>query len=612
MRTTRRSRLYPVLLTATVLSAGLLWGMGSALARSDSPSPSGSPAPAATSGDKVILRIGWLQNLDSLNPFIGYQNISWAVWSENYDMLVRYDADTLKPVPGLAESWEHSPDGKTWTFHLRHDVKWQDGQPLTASDVAFTFNYIVDNQLSNFTAYTDGIKHATVVDEYTVRFDCSKPKANMLQMWVYIVPEHIWKNISPQDAENRYRNDPPIIGSGPFQVTAYKKGQYVEMTANKQYWGGAPKVDKLYFVIYTNQDTMVADMKAGSLQYGEVPKAQFEPFGKQEGWTTNKAHDDTFENLGINCYTGPSLGNPVLTDWRFRHALNWAIDRDKLAQTAWGGGALPATGFLPSEYWKPPIDYYWEPAAQDKYTFDLQKANDELDAAGYTDTDGDGIREFKGKPIELRLWAVSEKSEYTQAAKLIAGWLRQVGLKIDLQTMNDGAVSAGIYRMSGGEFYPDYDMFVWGWGGDFDPGFLLAIFLTNQINGWSDCAWSNDQYDALYQQQNGEFDEAKRRDLIWEMQRIVYEQSPYIVLVYPETLEAYDTGRWTGWVRQPSETGSVQNYWSYLNVRPTTITGASKSNRTGMIALIVLAAVVAVAVVVWLLLRGRGKAVEEP
>ncbi len=590
---------------ALILSIGLLVGLGSALAADSSPSPNAG-------NEKVVLQFGWYENIDSLNPFIGYASVAFAVFYENYDTLVNYDAETLQPVPGVAESWEHSADGKTWTFHIRHDIKWQDGRPLTAKDVAFTFNYVVDNEMGAFTTYTNALEHTSAVDDYTVRMECSKPKAGILQMLVPILPEHIWGKIDPGDAGSKFQNLPPIVGSGPFQVVEWKKDGFVRMVANKEYWGGAPKIDQLIFRFYANQDTMVQDFKAGAIQWAKIPQAQFASLQNTPGVAAIKAQGDDFEELGMNCYTGPSLGNPALKDPAFRKALNWAIDREAMASVAYGGGAVAATGFLPSGFWKASLDYHWEPPADQKYTFDLERAKQELDAAGYRDTDGDGVREGKdGKPIKLRLWSISEKNEYTGAAKLMASSLHQVGLQIELQTMEDGAFSAGAYNTVEGKFKPDYDLFVWGWTGDSDPGFLLSVFLTSQINSWSDCAWSNVEYDDLFKQQDAELDPQKRRDLIWRMQEIVYAQSPYVVLVYPQSLEVYDTADWEGWVRQPSGTGTVQNNWTYLSIRPKTAAATeSGGGANWIVAVIVLVALVVIGLV-WLLMRRRGTALEE-
>jgi peptide/nickel transport system substrate-binding protein len=597
----RYGRRLPLLALAAILIAALVWSLGSALADSSSPSPA--------SGKKIILQVGWYENIDSLNPFIGQQNVAYDVYRLNYDFLVNYDADTLAPIPGLATSWSHSPDGKTWVFKIRKDIRWQDGQPLTASDVAFTFNYIIHNQMTAYTNYTQFIKDAVALDPWTVRFDCSRPKAGILQMWVPILPKHIWGKISPADAQNKFQNPAPVIGSGAFQVVDWVKDQYVRLDANKGYWGGAPKIDEILFRIYTNQETEAADLRSGAIQYADVAPAQYRAFVNKPTWTIHKATDDSFENMGVDCYTlGPSTGNPVLKDWRFRNALNWAIDRRAIATIAYNGAAVPATSFLPSGYWKAPLDYHWQPPASEAYTYDPTKAGRLLDAAGYKEVNG-VRRDHNGKPIALRLWAVTEKNQYVVASKLIAGYLEKIGLKVTLQTMDSGAIDDKLYNNAGNTFKPDFDLFVWGWGGDYDPGFLLSIFLTSQINGWSDSAWSDPQYDRLFEQQASELDPQKRKAIVWQMEQIIYQQSPYVVLVYPQTLQVYDTQHWQGWVRQPAGTGSVNNYWTYREVAPRE--AAAEHSAARWPAAVVAGAAIIIALAAWRTLRRRRKPVAE-
>ena len=219
-------------LLAALLCGGLVWGLAAALATSS------SPAPAA----KVVLRIGLTGGSpDSLNPFAGQNASCYEIWSLNYDLLVGFSAgDYGHPqgaaATGLADRWTVSDGGKVWTFHIRSGVTWQDGVPLTAKDVAFTYNYVIKNQLSNYTAYTNFITSVTAPNDNTVVFTCSKPKANMLDMRVYIVPEHIWETV-PGQAVNDYEDSAPIVGSGPFQLTSYKPGDEAVMTANKKLLG---------------------------------------------------------------------------------------------------------------------------------------------------------------------------------------------------------------------------------------------------------------------------------------------------------------------------------------------------------------------------------------
>jgi peptide/nickel transport system substrate-binding protein len=160
-------------------------------------------------------------------------------------------------------------------------------------------------------------------------------------------------------------------------------------------------------------------------------------------------------------------------------------------------------------------------------------------------------------------------------------------------------------------FTPDYDLFVWGWTGDPDPGFLLSVLLTSQINSWSDSAWSNAEYDKLFKQQDSELDPVKRRDLVYRMQQIVYDQTPYLVLVYPLALQAYDTSAWQGWVNQPGPNGTLENQWTYLKLHPATA-ASTGGGANWIVAVVVAVVVVVLALVVWLVRRGRGRpAVEE-
>jgi peptide/nickel transport system substrate-binding protein len=625
-----RRHIHPLLillLVVALLVPGLVWGLGAAGATSESPSavPYGDGASAVGTG-KVIYKVGILGEPDNLNPFVGYLWSSFEMWYLAYDPLVGYDYGELRPVkgeesPGLATDWTVSADGKTWTFTIRSGVTWQDGRPLTASDVAFTYNYIIDNDLSNFTAYTEGITRAVAVDDTTVRFDCSEPKANMLNVWIPILPEHVWSKISGKDAAGKYENKPPFVGSGPFKCVEWKKNSYVKLVANPDYWRGVPKIEELYFDYYTNADTMVQDLKAGVIDGATgLLDAQYRQLQSQPGIEARTVHVNGFDELGFNCYTGgPSRGNPVLKDAKFRQALNYAVDKEKICSIAYGGHATPATTVIAADYYSDP-DWHWEPPADVAYSFDLEAAKQKLEEAGYTDTDGDGLREGKdGKPIALRLAARSESQISQNVGKLLAGWFADIGLKIDLSTMDDGALTDLMYATKDGEFNPDYDMFLWGWYSDLDPSSILSYFTTGQINSWSDCAWSDPEYDKLFKQQNQTIDPTQRKAIIDQMQQILYEESPYIVTAYSNDLEAYNIDKWQGYAASPSEVGNVlfppygnAGSENYLLIEPRTAVTGEESSSSTVAYVIVAAAVIVVALVAVLVLRGRrARATEE-
>jgi peptide/nickel transport system substrate-binding protein len=612
-----------LVLVAALLVLGLAWTIGAAASESPTPTLYGDSASPAASpgagGDTIQYKVGILAEPDNLNPFIGYLWSTFEIWYLTYDSLVGLDYGELKPIkgadsPGLATDWTVTPDGKTWTFTIRSGVKWQDGQPLTAKDVAFTYNYINQNNLSNFTTATEGIKTATAVNDTTVQFECTKPKANMLTVWVPILPEHIWSKIPGKDAANKYPNTPPYVGSGPFQCVEWKKNSYVKLVANPSYWRGTPAIQELFFDYYTNPDTMVQDLKASTIDGATgLLDAQYRQLLNVPGIQARTINTNGFDQIGFNCYTGPSRGAPALKDWKFRQALNWAIDKEKIAAVSYGGHAAPATTIITADYYTDP-DWHWEPPTDVAYGFDLEVAKQKLDEAGYKDTNGDGIRDYQGKPIALRLWARSESTISQSVSKLVAGSLTDVGLKITLQTMDDGALTDQIYATKDGKFNPDYDLFLWGWYSDLDPSPILSYFTTSQINGWSDCAWSNKEYDQLFVEQSQTIDPTARKALIDKMQEIIYRESPYIPTVYSNDLEAYNIDKWEGYAASPTKIGNVlfppygqAGNENFLLIQPKTATSTTSDTGSGNTTLWVVIGVGAVIIILLLVLVLRRK-----
>ena len=613
MRTTSVRK--AALAIAAALVCGLAWGLTGALAGSSSPASTG----------KIVLRAGWTNDPDSLNPFVGYESSSYEIWHLNYDMLIGYRASDLAPVPELAAAMPTtSADGKTVTFKLRPNIMWQDGQPLTARDVAFTYNRIIQWDLWAMSGYTKGIKNVEATDDLTAVFHLATPKANIIRMWIPILPEHIWKSVPKSTIQDKYPNKPPIIGSGPFQCVEWKNGRYARMVANKSYWRGAPKIDEIIFQTYQNADNMAADLKSGVIDMADgLPAAQFKSLSTDANLKLVSPPTRTFDYLCFNSYTSPnSMGNPVLKDPEFRTALDYAVNRRQLVDVAqFGLGKVGYTILTGVDYGA--INYQWEPTGTEVRGFDLEKAKAALDAAGYTDTNGDGVRDYKGKPIKLRLWARSENQFSQDAGRLITAWWRSIGLKIDFQSMDDGVINDHIYNYKGNAYAPDYDTYIWDWVGYADPSDTLVSWTSDQIEyGWNDCCWSNAEYDSLFKQQmkavdlaKGAYDNAPRRDLIWKMQQVFYADSPYLVLDYPLEREGYNIAKWDGWVNVGSPDGLVfyqnDNIDTYLSVHPKTASVVGGGSGSGWIVGVIVAAVVVVAVVVFLVVRRRGGSAEE-
>jgi peptide/nickel transport system substrate-binding protein len=594
---------------AVVLAGSLVWGLVAAFATSASPSPGAG---------KVVLRIGWTSEPDNLNPFVGLS--SYEIWALNYSYLFGC-GDHNQPTLDLAtvfptkQNGGISADGKVWTIKIRSGVKWQDGVPLTAADVAFTYTYIIKNDMTNLTNYTNGIKTVTALDPTTVRIVCSAPKADLEKAIVPILPAHIWAHVSPGAAATTFVNKPPIIGSGPFQTVAFKKGSYVEMVRNPSWYGKKPAIDQIYFELYQDADTMVSDLKTGNLDAAwGIPEAEFKVLGSAQGYKAVAYNYYDWDYLEFNCYDkSSSLGNPVLRDWKFRNALNYAINRQQLCAVAYSGLATPGTTIIPPHSFADP-DYHWQPPADQAYAFDPTQAGQLLTAAGYPLRNGVRV-DKQGKPITLRLYSPTDSDANQVDAKLITGWLDKLGLKIKLSVVDDGALTSDIYNARGNIWKPDFDMVVWDWTGYFDPGQTLSCLTTNEIGSLNEPFWSDPQYDALNTVQSSTIDPQARLTPISQMQQIMYQQTPWVVLAYPDYLEAYNTTKWTGW--QQMFDGSGPAFYtegfigSYLNLQPKTAAAGGGSGDTVLIVVVAAAVVVLAAIVIALVLRRRQPRAEE-
>jgi len=583
----------------------LLGGMLASLAGAESPTAQRS---------KVTLKIGWMESPDNMNPFLGWSNNVYEIYNNEYLGLCGRDTRTLQlDDKGLAKSWEVSADGLTWTFHLNQGITWHDGEPLTAEDVAFSYHFVMDSRLPAFIATCKGIKDVVAVDRYTVKIICTRPMPNLTRVGPWILPNHIWSRLSPQHATTEFQNPPPVIGNGPWQVVDFRKDDFLRMVAYKDFYLGPPVIDEILFVVYQNADTMVQDLKSGELDaaYG-IPPAQYELLGNTPGIAVTKYIWFNWDHLAFNCYEGESKGHPVLRDPHFRVALEYAIDRDALVSLSRNGYAIPGWTFMPPDNWTDP-DSSWQPPDGVRRDFDLEKARQVLDEAGYADGDGDGIREYKGRPITLRLWAETVSPEVQREAKLIAGWFREVGVNVKLAVYDDAVYYDGIWNYEGATFVPDFDMYIWEWDGYIEAGLTLDCFTSAQIEGWNEMAWSNAEFDRLDVLQNEALDVNKRAELIRQMQQVMYEDAPAIVLTHAYRLAAYRTDRWQGWERANYGRGPAFNMqinpWAYYNLRPRTAAATESGASSSWIVAVIVAALAAAGF--FLVGRRRRRRVEE-
>jgi ABC-type transport system substrate-binding protein len=233
-------------------------------------------APAQGKADKVVFKVALLgEGVDSLNPFLGIQAPSYEMWGLTYDYLTGYAMTDMSPEPGLATKWTTSDDGLTWTFTIRSGVKFSDGQPLTASDVAYTFNRVMTGSVegASWSSYLKGVNKVTAPDDTTLVMTLKKPSATLPLLPIPIVPEHVWKSVS-EDEIKSYSAEPkggkPVVGSGPFRlVQGTADGSTFKFEANPDYWGGTPHIDEVIFQYYKNDDAAVQALIKGEVDFAE-------------------------------------------------------------------------------------------------------------------------------------------------------------------------------------------------------------------------------------------------------------------------------------------------------------------------------------------------------
>ena len=214
-------------MTRRLIGAGLLAGIASTLLI--------VPNAAAQDDSRITLTVGLLQDLDSPNVTAGYLVSSFELYNLQYATLTDKAADDFATIPGLAESWEASDDGLTYTYTLREGLKWSDGEPLTADDIAWTINTSRDQEWINHAATTVNLD-ATAIDDRTVQIVTSVPDPKLPTMDVYIVPRHIWEPVSEGEIDTYDALEG--VGSGPFTLQDWKAGQSWTMVANPHLLGG--------------------------------------------------------------------------------------------------------------------------------------------------------------------------------------------------------------------------------------------------------------------------------------------------------------------------------------------------------------------------------------
>jgi peptide/nickel transport system substrate-binding protein len=543
---------------------------------------------------KKVLRVGATQAVDSMNPFLAVRVVSTSIQRWMYGFLTVPDAKTLQPSPDLAESWTTSDDGLTWTFKIRQ-AKWSDGQPVTAEDAAWTFNKIMTDDAAK-TANGPAVENfeSVTANGQDLVVKLKAPQASMLDNPIPILPKHVWEKVT--DLADYDGDTYPSVSSGPYIAIEHKKDQYIKLKANPNYWRGAPKIDELEVIFYDNPQAAIAALKKGDIDLiGRLNPPEFEAIKGDpniEQWNTQGRRSAYLQiNHGATTTDGKPVGDghPALKDPKVRQALHYAIDKQKLVDEVQNGLAVPADGSIVPPMYK---DFFWEATGEEKVGYDVAKANQILDEAGYK-RGADGVRTMPdgSRKLEFRFSIHTDNPSEDKLAEYLTGFFKEIGITLTTKKLDSSKFTeeTGVTGL--------FDIAISGWSVNPDPEEVLATHLCSRRptpsgeGGGTESFYCDETYEKLYQQQLKELDRGKRAEIIKQMLQRLYTDAPIIALYYPNDLEGYRKDRITSITPIPEDNGLLyggSGYWPFYTVDVAETPGggsaAGGGSNTGLIA----------------------------
>jgi peptide/nickel transport system substrate-binding protein len=498
--------------------------------QADKPNPKISNASPGqpVQGDWVIQQIG--SDPDSLNPITGQDSTGAAIRYPNIiESLLFMDYQTLKLKPLLAESYEISPDQLTYTFHLRHGVKWDDGMPFTADDVKFSYDRVQDPKVdaAQLRTYFTNIKSCEVLDPYTVRFIATERYFKTLEALgtddLPIVPKHVFEKGEPDFNKHPFARSP--VGTGPYKFVRWDTGSQIILERKDDYWGGTVAYPKrlVYQVI---QEPYIS---AQLLKKGEIDVVDgMSPII----WERDLAGTRSADRLNqivypypAYSYLGFNLRQPIFSDIKVRHAIDLLVPRDEiLAQIALNKYASKTSGYDP-----PSSNTYNHDVPPTPY--DPILALQLLGEAGWKNDHGDGILYKDGKPLSFTLLYASGNPNTQKMAELIQESLRKSGVDMNLERLQFVQL---IERVDDWKF--DAMMGAWALDVNGDPSQLWDSSQADVKKSSNFIGYKDPEADKLMAAAKLEYDDEKRAALYRQLQKVIHDDYPVCFLFNPHTI----------------------------------------------------------------------------
>jgi len=550
-------------------------------------------------GDSMFLDIGFLERIDSLNPYIALKHPSKVLLGMIYDCLFSYD-ENLVVVPNLAVDWhvveDAEPYGSVWEYDLTQNAAWHDGEPFTADDVVFTLDLQTGdywNIMWMYQPYTLYIDHAERVDTYTVRIHFCDPEGAPSpcsfgnELMIPILPEHVLSSYTPIQIGFDFTNPHPI-GTGPFKATEnifddFVEGENLTLLRNSDYHGQADNnlgVDILGVVMrfYDDASEMRTDLLSGVLDLAEFPPPIYESIEQEIGdgecpsglavSPGPKANGETVSLL-INMKeesSSPWLGdlNLMRLDPTVRMALDMATDRESIVALNYRGYGEIGSTVIPSY-----LDWHCDPIVEESRSYDLAAASALLEDVGYMYLAEDDIVRVAtedslaciegwaapGDPLTFTLLVESSSLKMQEIAESLQEAWMEIGIEAAIVVRDESIIASTLYMYG-------YDLALREYSCEPNPHGLLHTYSSYALNAWSLTFYHSAEYDANYSESVTEMTLPQRMVVVEGCQRTLYEDIPVIPIAYEYQTYVWNESKLLGWGDWNSHPGrTLDNIW---------------------------------------------------
>ena len=541
-------------------------------------------------GADDMLKIGLLEEPRTLNIWLASDAWSGRVLSQIYQDLYIREPETLKLIPWLAEKEPvYDPKTLSYTVKLR-PAKWSDGSELTSEDVAFTGRFIQEFKVPRYLSNWKFIYKIETPDKHSIRFYLKEPDAIFATrtLTTPIVQKKQWEKI----AEKARKTEKPLttllnhriknpVGSGPFVLREWKQGAYIFLKKNAYFFGKdkviegrrlGPYIDGIIFKIFGTSDAAILSLKKGDIDmfWWGIQPGYLDDLKKQREIQIFSNEKSALYYMGFN------VRRPPFNDVNLRRAIAILIDKDFIVNRILQGYGIKMWSVVPpgNRFWHcPDVCRYGEGLSKEDR---IKKSYEILRRAGYTwevppvnedgkVSNGREIRLPNGQPME-RFTILTPPADYdphrAMSGIMIQEWLRAVGLPAYSRPMALGSLIQQVKARR------EFDTFILGYGNlSLDPDYVRNFFhsANDKPRGWNMSGYRNADFDRVADESARTMDREERRKLIWDMQKRIIEDIPYIPLYNPTLVEAVRKGGFTGWVNM---LGGIGNIWTFTQLKP--------------------------------------------